>query len=118
MSVEAKIQGSDNWFIGEDRTLRFAVVDSDGVAQDISGWSLEWVLRRSPAGGTANITKTDGDGISITDGAGGILQVTISDQDTIDLGPASYFHTLRRDDDGNEIVLSFGQAILKSAATR
>ena len=44
MSKDSPIKQSDNWFIGEDRTLRFSVIDSAGLAQNISGWTL--ILRK------------------------------------------------------------------------
>ncbi|KKN25968.1 hypothetical protein LCGC14_0879370 [marine sediment metagenome] len=119
MSIEAPILLSDNWFIGEDKTLRFTVVDSAGAVQVISGWALEWVLRNNPGSSAELLTKTTaGSGIAITNGAGGICEVTIEDGDTLGIGPGDFFHTLRRTGDGNEVVLSFGQAILQVAATR
>ena len=96
-----------------------------GKVQDITGWALEWVLRDGPAGATALITKTRTEtaeaGISITDGANGICRVTIADTDTLTLAPGRsrrYYYTLRRTDEGSEQVLSFGDAILRRAATR
>lgn len=118
MSIEAPIAKSDNWFIGEDKIFEFTVVDSDGDIQDISGWSLEWVLRQRPDRDAAVLTKTDEDGIELTSPASGICQVTITDANTLALSPGSYYHTLRRDDDDSETVLSFGEAILRQAATR
>ena len=118
MSIDAPIATADNWFIGEDRTLEFTVVDSAGTAQNITGWALEWVLRDAPGNATALLTKTVGDGITITDGAAGRCDVAIADTDTESLSPNLLFHTLRRTDDGLETVLAFGEALLKQAATR
>ena len=99
-----------------------------GKVLDITGWALEWVLRSSPGGTTALITKTTaaGGGISITDGASGVCRVTIADTDTlnaagdppVELNPGRYYKTLRRTDDGTEVVLSFGEAVLRQPATR
>lgn len=118
MSVDAPIADTENWFIGEDRSLDFTVLDGDDVAVNITNYALEWVLRETPGSGTAAITKTTSDGITITDGPAGECRVAIADADTIDLSPGRYFHTLRRTDDGLETVLSFGQAVLQEAATR
>jgi hypothetical protein len=118
MSEEAPIQQTDHWFIGEDRTLRFTVLDENDAVVDITGYALEWVMRERPATATAAITKTTGSGITITDGPNGLCEVTIADADTLSLSPGTYFHTLRRTDDGLETVLSFGEAILRQAATR
>lgn len=119
MSTKSPVVITDNFFIGEDRVLRFTVVDADGVAVNITGWALEWVLRVVPASTAASLTKTTGGGgITITSGAGGICEVAIADADTINLGEDRYFYTLRRSDSGNEVVLAFGEFWLQQAATR
>ncbi len=118
-SRRSDIPDSANWFVGEDRIFRFTVVDELGAAQDISTFALEWVLRLRPNSTNAVITKTTGGGgIAITDGPNGVCEVTIDDTDTLSLAPEKYFHTLRRSDAGSEVVLAFGDAILKQAATR
>jgi hypothetical protein len=118
MSKDSPITQSDHWFTGEDRTLRFSVVDADGLAQNISGWTLEWVLRERPWGTEALISKTTGAGITITNAAGGVCEVAIADDDTINLAPGAYVHTLRRSNAGAETVLAFGDAVLQQPATR
>lgn len=118
MSVEAPILTTHNLFIGEDRTLRFTVVDSAGAAVDITGYALEWVMRERPAAATATLTKTTDDDITLTDPTNGLCEVAVADTDTLSLSPGQYFHTLRRKDDGSETVLSFGDVVLKQAATR
>ncbi len=118
MSVEAPILTTYNLFIGEDRTLRFTVVDANDAAVDITGYALEWVMRERPGSDMATLTKTTGSGITITDGPNGLCEVAIADANTLALDPGTYFHTLRRTDDGSETVLSFGDVILKQAATR
>jgi len=119
MSEEATISAADNWFIGEDKTLRFTVLDSTGTAaQNITGWALEWILRTRPdAEGTA-IYKAGTAAITITDGSAGICDVAIADTDTGTLSPGEYYHTLRRTDEGSETVLSFGKVSLRQAASR
>lgn len=118
MSVESPIKDTDNWFIGEDRTFQFTVTKPDGSAQPITGWSLEWVLRRHPAEGAALITKTTPTGVAITNGSAGVCEVRIAAADTRELAPGTYFHTLARSDQGSKTVLAFGEAVLKAAATR
>ncbi len=118
MSKDSPITKTDNWFLGEDRKLRFTVEDASGLAQDISGWTLEWVLRERPWGTQALITKTTGAGITITNASGGVCEVAIADDDTLSLPPGGYFHTLRRTNAGAETVLAFGDAVLQQPATR
>ena len=118
MSVETNIASSDNWFIGEDKVFQHSVTDSAGAVQVITGWALEWVLRSNYGHSTALLTKTVGSGITISNGAGGILQVAISDDDTLSMAPDTYCYTLRRTDATFEVILAFGSAVLKQPATR
>lgn len=114
MSKDSPIRQSDNWFIGEDRDLRYTVLDASAVAVNISGWTLEWVLREKPWGATALITKTP----ALTTPGSGICTVSIADDDTINLQPGIYYYTLRRTNAGAETVLAFGDAVLQQASTR
>lgn len=113
MATQTDIAASEHWFLGEDKTLQFTVVDSVGAAQNITGWALEWVLRRGE-GLTALLTKTTGAGITLTTPASGICTVTIADTDTDDFEPGGYWHTLRRTDAGTETVLAFGNVVLNA----
>ena len=87
--------------------------------QDITGYTLEWVLRTGPAGSIL-LTKAP----TISDAANGICQVAISDDDTADdtgmilIQPGGYYHTLRKTNAGDASVLAFGPAVLQLAATR
>lgn len=121
MSIEANITSADHVFAGEDKQFRFTVVDSAGNPQTMTGWALEWVLRRSAAASTAVLTKTTGAGsIAITSGAGtdDRATVTVSDDDTLNLVTGGYEYALRRSDSGAEQVLAFGTFELLKAATR
>ena len=122
MSLESNITVDDHWFKGADQQFRFTIVDSAGNAQTMTGWALEWVVRRlSPATATAVLTKnTSGGTIVISSGSGtdDRATVTVTDDDTLNLPAGTYYHALRRTDAGNEQVLAFGTAELQTAATR
>ncbi len=118
MSKNSPVENTDNFFMGEDKTLRFNVVDVNGAAQNISGWGLEWVLRLGTGNPTAAITKSTVSGITISNGAGGICDVAVAAADSLALSPGGYFHTLRRNDSGFSAVLAFGTFALQEAATR
>lgn len=82
--------------------------------QVITGWTLQWVLRTTPEAAAATLTVVP----TINSGVDGDCQVAVTDTDTLALPPATYFHTLRRSDAGNEVVLAYGDAVLQRAATR
>ena len=118
---EARIAESEHWMIGEDRTIRIDVVQSDDVTpQTMTGWALTWELldRR---GGTVLLTKTTASGIAIGNGAGTNDRATITVADTdiegiTGIAPGTFYHVLRRTDAGNEAVLAFGDAVLQRAS--
>jgi len=116
MSKLFDIAQSDNWFAGEDKSLRFLIVDEDDAPLDVSSYALRWVLEG--LSGTDLLTKETGDGITVGDGngTGDAVTVAIDAEDTADIYPGVYRHALRRTDDDNEQVLSYGDAHLRDAA--
>ena len=114
MATEADV----SWFVGEDKTLRFTVYQADGeTVQNITGWTLEWAVRRFLGSTDALLTKTTGSGISITDGPNGICEVSLARTDTDTLGRGGFYHALRRTNSGASTVLTFGEAVADIAAS-
>lgn len=132
MAVETHITADHDLFIGEDKSLVCTIYQSDyavnpltgvvsGTAQNITGWTLSWVLKRktSDADVSAILTKTTAaGGIALTTAASGIATVTIADTDTDTFTPGTYYHELKRTDAGFETVLITGRAVLKRALHR
>lgn len=121
MAIEANIGHDDEFFLGEDKSLVFTIYQSDGTTvQDITGWSLSWMLKKRIADldAAALITKTTLNGIVLTSAALGICTVTVNDTDTDTLEDDLYAHELKRTDDGSETVLSFGGVRLKRGVHR
>jgi hypothetical protein len=116
----APITEEDEWFIGSHRILEFQVLNEDGSVRDISGWSIQWMLRQSPDSDAVFMTKATGSGITITDGVNGIFQVVVSAEDTLLITPGAgtYWHSAKRTDADVEDVLVFGEATIQYAATR
>ena len=118
MALESNIDIASNYFTGEDKLLPFTIVDSSGGVQVITGWALSWMVKaaKTDADAAAKVTKTTVSGITITNGAGGICQVAVSDDDIAALaGGTLYHHELKRTDAGLETVLSFGTFRLRQA---
>lgn len=124
MAIQQNIGASEDWFVGEDKTLNFEVYDSTGAAmQDIAGWSLRFRLRYQRDGDAIVFTKTTGgSGVAISgtynsDPATNTQRavVTIDDTDTDNLQPGNYLFNLWRTDAGSETVLAYGLATLKAA---
>ena len=66
---------------GDSKTLSVTVKDATGAVVVITGASIKWQASKSK-GKTSDISKTTSSGISITNGAGGVFQVTIAASDT------------------------------------
>src|SRR4051812_42135145 len=116
MGVLAPITDAAEWFVGEDKTLLFTVLDSAKAAVNVTGWAIEWVFGRNPDMPPL-FKKTIGAGITVLDAAQGRLSVTIAAADTTGLRDATYYHTLWRVDTGTHAVLSYGPATLKQGAS-
>lgn len=123
MALQQDIKASDEVWRGEDKTLEFTVYvpgttlrqvqDGTATAQDITGWTLEWVLAHGGGLAPTLRKRTGGEGITIVDGPAGRCDVTLAEADTEAIPPGTYFHTLWRDDPGQRSVLSYGDFVLK-----
>lgn len=116
MPKRSDITIDDELFTGKDKVLQF----TDTGPADITDWALKWVLAPADDRRTPLVTKTTGAGISITDGAGGVCQVTLTDDDTGNLPgyeDPKYWHELSRTDSGNEDVLAYGTVVLRQSPT-
>lgn len=122
MAIESRIDAEDDWFVGEDRVLRFNFVDGDTAGIDT--WTLEFALyaRRSTdassplltvvANGHAAVAASDE-----TPAVPAYALVSIAAAQSTALGPGHYQYVLRRTDTGHRSVLSFGPAELRSAVS-
>lgn len=118
MPLDMNITAEDRFFTNSDKVLSFAVKQSDGESvQDISGWSLSWVLKkyRTTPDASALVSKTGSD-ITITNGPLGLCELTVEDEDTADIPAGLYVHELKRIDAGAETPLCEGTAVLLQSA--
>ena len=91
--------------IGEDRTLTFTVLDSLGVAVDLTGASVTWVMRSHSLSAT-NILSISGTNLG---GAAGTFDVVITDVLTDAIEPRVYHHSAKvTDGAGIETVVALG----------
>lgn len=97
--------------LGEDVTIRVTVrhVDAEGntVPTDIGGWTLQCDIKPID-GGTAIISKTTSDGITITDEENGKFEIYLTDTDTDKLVAATYKWGAKRMDADQEAGLAKG----------
>lgn len=118
MAVETNIT-KGQWFIGSDLVLRFNIKQEDLITpQDMTGWTLSFVLREKTQDGTIKISKTTSSGIALANGSGtnDRANVTIQRADTLALREGIYWYALWRSDDPNDTVLAYGSAYLTKAA--
>jgi hypothetical protein len=119
VAIEQNIGPAADYFTGEDKTLPFTIYQSDeSTPQDITGWSLSWMVKRrkTDADADAIVTKTVSAGIALTTPLSGVCTVTVTDTDIADIrGGVLYYHELKRTDAGFETVLSYGTLTLAHA---
>jgi hypothetical protein len=114
MSKIANILPDAFWFRGTDTAWDFILYQEDGTTrQDISGWTLSYVLRDGATNPTALVTKAMGaGGITITNGPQGAGSVAMARDDTKRVSPGKYWHRLRRTDSGSNAQEFHGDAYL------
>ena len=125
MAREQHIGGTEDWFIGEDKTLKFEIYDStEEQITDVSSYAMAFYLRQHGGPDTRLLTKTTGASTITVTGSHNAdpdtntqrTNVLIEDTDTDNLQPGLYTYALWRTDSGNETVLAYGTAVLKKAA--
>lgn len=111
MAEQSRIDADDEWFVGEDRVIRFTFTRGD--VSDITEWNmvLELFARRA-ADDAVPLVSVPATGFS-SDPAVAVAVVPAAD--SIALGPGVYQFVLRRRDEGSAAVLSYGPAELRSA---
>ena len=111
-------------FSNSDTTLRIDVVTEDGGAtpQTMTGWALQFVIRKAedPGTGVQVVSYSTGSGITIGNGASTDDRATVSIVDTDLLHPPGrgYAWALWRSDSGSDVPLAHGQCVIKRAAAQ
>lgn len=120
MAMLFPITKKHGFFAGKYKVFEFPIVDRAGAVQDISGWALGWELFKegAKAGSEPLVAKATGSGIAITNGPGGICQVTIAVVDTAALPGDRYWHELFRTDEGLEGLITYGPVELQASLSR
>lgn len=118
MAINSPIPTSHSWFIGDDFAQPFAVVDGNGDAVDITGWTFSFTLRRRVDDADVVLLLTTGAGISILSASAGTLTVAVAAAVLSALGirAGEYQYTLRRTNSGSVRTLAYGPAQLQKAA--
>lgn len=99
-------------FRGEAKSLVFTVYDSAGAAQDVTGWTVYFRVRKTFADGAVITKYTSGNGVTLTTPTSGIITVTLDEDDTTQT-VGTYRCTLARTDEGSETVLADGTFKIK-----
>lgn len=121
--------GSDHSFDihrGDDRVLKYQLVNQDtpGIAVDISGALIEWVLVEQDAattepqpknGAVALVSKsTPASGVVITNASEGRFEVTLASADTVTRkAPDIFYHEIQVSLGGLVTTVIFGNITMK-----
>lgn len=89
-------------FNDTDRTLQLAIKDASGAPLVITGWTLE--LRIGDSATTPKLTKA----LTVTAGAAGECEATLTPAELTALGSGKLRYSLRRTDAGNKRVVQHG----------
>lgn len=120
MALKFDIVESDRWFTNSDYAINVFVKQANGTtAQDVTGWSFSWMLKKRAADldASAVLTKTTGAGITIIDAAAGHVRIAIAKADTDGtVQSKTYVHELKRTDSGFNVPVVNGLAVLRRSA--
>lgn len=113
MAEESRIDADDEWFVGEDRTIRFTVSgDTDGI----ENWNITFELfTRRAKPGDAPLMVVDAVGVAATPTTLPTALVVVDGDETTAIGSGLYQYVLSRTDPGARAVLAFGPAELRTA---
>lgn len=113
MAVQSRIDAEDEWFVGEDRVIRFTF-DPAGTGVGFTGWEMVFELFGRRARADAEPLLTQVAAPVVIEGKP-LAVVQIDGDATTDLGAGLYQFVLRRTDEGARAVLAFGPAELRTA---
>lgn len=82
------------------------------TSQDITGWSISFIVRAKGQPVTSLINKTVSSGITLSDPTNGICTIALSSTDT-DITEGRYDFSIARTDSGSEAVLTIGDFEVK-----
>jgi hypothetical protein len=89
-------------YVGDSFVLSVSVVDEAGEPVDITGTTVRWQMAHKVKDILPLVSKTTegAGGILISDGPGGVFEVTIDPEDTEGFKAKSYYHEAEVDDAG------------------
>jgi hypothetical protein len=100
---------------GQALVQPFAIEDVDGNATDLTGASIWFYVLESASDNvhegsdSAHLTKTDGNGITVTDASNGKLEVDIDSSDWSDIpGYSNPYELWVKDSDGDQTITVSG----------
>lgn len=102
-----------SFYKGEDVDLTVTL----SPPTNITGWSLQFTLRKQYGDAAALLTKTIGAGITVTDATNGVFKVALASADSAGLELKAYVYDIQRTDAGNRTVLTIGNLTLLPEVT-
>ena len=123
MAIERNITDADDWFAGEDKTLKVKFFEDDDVTlRDATGMNFIFTLADDPEG-TVLFTKSSPTNITVTgvfDEDPGLntqfINVSISADDTKDISKQKLYYSVRRSDPGFRGLVTHGIWPVRKAA--
>lgn len=115
MAIRSDITRAYDWFHGEAKVIVITVLDTAGVAVNLSASTLEWKVSRQRGSTQVYLTKgTGGNGITVGGAGNNVVTITILNTDYDDLLAGIHYHELW--DVGNNLLLSYGDAHVRRTA--
>jgi len=122
MALEANFGGDGSIFVGEDKTIRLEVLDINSIPIDITTWVIRWVLRKNDNTADPPIFDKLASAVGVYNMVRAVntqrAQVQLTDDELNTISAKTYRHSWKREDEGSETILSYGNAIIQLATAR
>lgn len=115
MAQKVRIGGNGDLFVGEDKTLKFNLVDQNGNPIDATGWTTRFVVRTSVTAENALIDVAGSiDGSYSAQNNQQRVVVNLSDEQMA-IARGKHQYSLKRTDAGAETILAYGDFVVEQA---
>jgi hypothetical protein len=113
MAALVTMGGDGSLFVGEDKSCRLEVVDTDGVPVDMTGWAVRMFVLSQ--GNTVLIDETASiTGVYSATRSANTQRAVVTLTDTeLSIADGTHQHSWKRTDDGSETILAYGPFILQ-----
>jgi hypothetical protein len=113
MAALVTIGGNGSLFVGEDKSVRLEVLDTDGVPVDLTGWAVRFLVLSQSGSVLIDETAAITGVYSATRSANTQRAVVTLTDTEMNIPDGTHRHSWKRTDDGSETILAYGNCVVE-----